>query len=79
MLVDDLHVGEPGVECNEMVVCVPRSFRVTSRVLSPQLHDPLVRVRLGIRKELCKKRKRAVLRYTAGKCRLENMKEVGTY
>jgi hypothetical protein len=52
MPVDDLHVCEPGVERNEMVVCVPRSFRIASRVLSPQLHDPLMRVRPGVRKEL---------------------------
>jgi hypothetical protein len=58
MPLDDPHVRDPGVHRDKVVICIPGSIGVANNVLSPQLGDLCVRMRLGVRKELWKERKR---------------------
>ncbi|KAK1660684.1 hypothetical protein QYE76_048843 [Lolium multiflorum] len=50
--IDSLHVGDPGVQRNEVIVRVPRGIRITDNMFGPQLHHPLMRMRLGVREKL---------------------------
>jgi hypothetical protein len=64
MPVDDPHVCDPGITCNQVIISVPGSLGVSSTILNPQLGDLGVRVRLGLRKELWEKRKRELYKDT---------------
>jgi hypothetical protein len=52
MPVDDLHMCDPGVQRNEVIICIPGSIRIANNIFSPYLGDPFLRVRLGIREKL---------------------------
>jgi hypothetical protein len=51
-------MGDPSGQCNKMVIGVPGGIQGAHSVFSPELSHPLVRVRLGIREKLCKKKKK---------------------
>jgi hypothetical protein len=50
--VHSLHVGNPSVQRDKVVIGIPRGIRVADSIFNPELRHPLVRMRLGIREEL---------------------------
>jgi hypothetical protein len=50
--VDSLHMGDPGMQRNEMFIWAPRGIRTAGTMFSPKLHHLLVRVWLGVREKL---------------------------